>query len=325
MSLLSTGYSYSEDFFEGTSRVVQEQGVVGKIFYPFTSESRPAVIVLTGSNGGMNEAAAKAFAADGYVALALAYFRSEGVPKNLDNIPLEYFLHAIRWLKVQSGVLAQKICLYGTSRGGELVLLLGSVYPNEVQAIIAVVPFCVTNGGVPDASVPAWTLQGKPFPIAPFPEERDVLKQLEKQNAIHFTSLWLEEMQKDGDAFNNCMIRVENIKCNLLLISGSDDRMCPSWVYSNLVMERLERYGSTISKTHLCYEGAGHLITNPNYPVTTGDLQLPYEYVGHKINGEDVLDRPKRYYAVGGTPEKQAFACKDSWEKILDFLALSGE
>lgn len=314
-------YLNAQEAREVFSRVMQEDGIVGKIFCPETTEARPAVIVLTGSNGGINEAAAKAFAQEGYVGLALAYFRAKGVPDDLENIPLEYFLHAIHWLKCQPQVLSEKIHLYGGSRGGELVLLLGSVYPNEIQSIVAVAPFSVTNGGVPNANAPAWTLQGDPLPIAPYPDEIDVLKQLETRGAISFTPLWLHAMEGDMNRFNDCKIRVENINCPILLISGRDDKMCPSWLYGAQIMERLDRFGSKISRTHLCYEGAGHLITNPNFPVTTEALQLPYEYLGHKTINASASGQPKRYYEIGGTPEKQAFACSESWKKIIGFLS----
>ena len=94
-------------------KVAEDDGVVGKIFFPDTSESRSAVIVFTGSNGGINELAARLFAEKGYVTFALAYFRYDGLPKNLENIYLEYFLNSIQWLKAQPQVKPNKIHLYG--------------------------------------------------------------------------------------------------------------------------------------------------------------------------------------------------------------------
>jgi dienelactone hydrolase len=306
-----------------SSKVIKEEGVVGTIFIPDTTDPRPAVIVLTGSNGGTNELAAKAFAEKGYVSLALAYFRADGVPDHLENIPLEYFLNAIQWLKRQPQVHSSKVHLYGASRGGELVLLLGSIFPSEISSIIAISPFCVTNGGVPDANMPAWTLKGKPLPIAPYPEEELVLKQLETQNAISFSILWLDVM-KDTETFNNALIKVENIQCPILLISGKDDKMCPAYIYADLIMKRLDKFNSKIRKTHLCYENTGHIISTPSAPVITGALQAPYEYLGHKnFSREKISQQPstRLFYEVGGTPEAQAAACRDSWEKILNFLS----
>lgn len=46
---------------------VKQRGVVGKIFFPDSSEPRPAIITLSGSSGGFYEGPAKLFAQDGYV------------------------------------------------------------------------------------------------------------------------------------------------------------------------------------------------------------------------------------------------------------------
>ena len=51
---------------------------------------RTAVLVFGGSEGGLaTSLLAARFAADGYPALALAYFREPGLPQTLTNIPLE--------------------------------------------------------------------------------------------------------------------------------------------------------------------------------------------------------------------------------------------
>ena len=77
---------------------VKEPGIVAKLYVLEFDAPRPAVVVLGGSNGGFFEPVAQAFAREGYVALALAYFDAPGLPKNLEDIPLEYFLNAIRCL-----------------------------------------------------------------------------------------------------------------------------------------------------------------------------------------------------------------------------------
>lgn len=244
---------------------INDNSLAGKLFFSDSAEQRPAVIVLRGSNGGINELAAQSFAEEGFVALALAYFQYSGVPENLENIPLEYFLRAIQWLRSQPNVQGE-VRLYGASRGGELVLLLGSLFPEEIASIAAIVPSCVTYGGVPHAKKPAWTLDEKPFPVAPFPIE-GVIKQLAEQQTLSYAPLFLRAMQKNPEGFDEASIKVENIRCPLLLISGKDDRMWPSWLYADLVMERLNRYDSSISRTHLCYPDVGHMITNPAAPL----------------------------------------------------------
>ena len=102
---------------------IKEHGVVGKLFLPKEAEQRPAIIVFSGSDGGFHARQAELFAKQGYISLALAFFNAEGLPQNLENIPLEYFLNAIRWLNAHQSVQKGNIHLYGPSKGGELVLL----------------------------------------------------------------------------------------------------------------------------------------------------------------------------------------------------------
>ena len=285
---------------------IKEAGVVGKLFLPDTFEPRPAIIVLSGSYGGFYEFAARSFALQGYVALALAYFNADGVPKNLENIPLEYFLNGIRWLKAQPKVKSEQVHLYGPSRGGELVLLLASTFPDEIASVVAVVPSCVTYGGVPHETVSSWTLDGKSFPIAPAPSKEDEYKQLETQRAVTLTTLFLEKMQSNKDALDSAMIKVENIRRPILIVSGRDDKMWPSWMYGEMVMQRLDKFASPIFREHLCYDDAGHMILHAHAPIMT-------EAQHHLVTGIS--------YEVGGTPEAQARANKDSWEKILGFFS----
>lgn len=284
---------------------VREEGIVGKMFLPDTSEPRPAIIVLSGSDGGLYEGQAEAFAGEGYVALALAFFHFENLPENLENIPLEYFLRGIKWLQSRPEVRSDKVHLYGPSRGGELVLLLASVFPEEIASVIAVVPSCVTYGGIPNEKAASWTYCGKPLPVAPSPSKEEVYKQLETRKTVDLTQIFLDKMQ-DKKSFENAFIKVENFTCPILLISGKDDKMWPSWLYADMIMQRLDEVKSPIFREHLCYENAGHMFMSPLAPVIT-------EAIKHPLTG--------LFYEVGGEPEAQAFASKDSWHKICTFLS----
>lgn len=284
---------------------IREDGIVGKLFLPDAEEPKPAVIVFSGSDGGFHERQAALFAKEGYVAFALAFFNAEGLPQNLENIPLEYFLKGIHWLKAHPAVIEEKIHLYGPSKGGELVLLLASVFPAEIASVIAVVPSCVTFGGIPNEKVSCWSLNGKPFPIAPTPSKEDVYKQLETRDTVNLVEIYLDKMQ-DKDAFDKALIKVENIQCPVLLVSGKEDKMWPSWIYCELIIQRLNQWNSPVPRHHLCYEQAGHMITNPFDPVMT-------EAFTHPVTGLS--------YELGGDPEKHKEACKDSWDKILQFLS----
>ena len=149
---------------------VRERGLVGTGYYPARAGRHPAMIVLPGSGGGVPGPGTDAggLASKGYVVLALAYFNADGLPPLLQNIPLEYFSTAVDWLKSQPSVDPTRIGVLGTSRGGELALLLGATYPSVFRVVVANVPSSVVwPGGSDDSDTPAWTLKGEPLPRVP--------------------------------------------------------------------------------------------------------------------------------------------------------------
>lgn len=131
---------------------VREKGLVGTLFLPDNEGCHPVVIILGGSEGGLQEGGAAILASHGYAALALAYFGIDPLPAGLYNIPLEYFKTAIDWLKSQENIDSKKLAVMGGSRGGELALLLGSTFP-EIRAVIG---YAVSR-----SAGSAWTYKGE--------------------------------------------------------------------------------------------------------------------------------------------------------------------
>ncbi len=101
-----------------------------------------------GAGGGLSEGGAETLASEGLAALALAYFGIDRLPHELVEIPLEYFEKAIAWLRAQPGVDAERVAVVGNSKGGELALLLGATYPEDVKAIVGYSPSAVVWQGI---------------------------------------------------------------------------------------------------------------------------------------------------------------------------------
>lgn len=291
-------------------RPVEEGGLVGTLFCPSTPGPHPAVIALGGVGGGLREGGAEALSSEGFAALALAYFGVEGLPRELVEIPLEYFERAIAWLKSQPEVDANRIALGGNSKGGELALLLGATYPEEVKAVIGYAPSAVVWQGITfnreayhGGPKSPWSLRGEPVPFArfarPLPTEmvRVVGSYLSQQPIVG--RVFYERALKNETAFAAAEIAVEKIDGPLLLISGTDDQMWPSTRLSEMAIERLKAHDHPFPYEHLRYEGAGHMITLPN-------AEPPVSWTSR--------------YEVGGTREANEFANADSWTKVLGFL-----
>lgn len=281
---------------------VRERGLVGVAYYPAEPGRRPAIIVLPGSQGGLPAPGAHAggLASRGYVVLALAYFNAEGLPPLLQNIPLEYFATAVDWLKSQPLVDPARVGVLGTSRGGELALLLGATYPSAFRVVVANVPSSVVWPGLSDDSdAPAWTLAGKPVRHMPATFGAADL-------ALSGRDRFLKRMH-DTSVVRRAEIPVERIRAPVLMFSGKDDQIWPSDVFAERVVERLKEHTFTYPVEHYSYENAGHMITRPYVP--TSDVRA--------VRTHPVSKRPNM---AGGTPEGQARANQDSWARLLSFL-----
>jgi dienelactone hydrolase len=281
---------------------VRERGIVGTAYYPPGAGPHPALIVLPGSQGGVPGPASHAggVASRGYVVLALAYFNAEGLPAMLQNIPLEYFATAADWLKSQPSVDRTRVGVMGTSRGGELALLLGATYPSLFRVVVANVPSSYVWPGLSDdAEVPAWTVNGKPIAHVPSHFSRADL-------ALSGRERFLKRLQ-DRAALSRAEIPVERIDAPLLLISAKDDQLWPSDLFAARVVERLKARGFTHPVEHYSYENAGHQMMRPFVP--TFDVRTTRV---HPVS--------KRPNMPGGTPEGQARANEEAWGKLLAFL-----
>jgi dienelactone hydrolase len=263
---------------------VRENGLVGSFYEPPTPGRHPAFLVLGGSGGGVPPPLGPAggLASHGYAVLALAYFGAPGLPRSLSNIPLEYFGTALQWIGAQPSVDRSRIGVLGLSRGAELALLLGTVYP-EFHAVVAYMPSSVIVRGCCDAGTPvAWTLGGRPVAPVPFIPTR--------------RSMTVDRPE----------ILVERINGAVLLISGRDDDVWPSTEMADDIMARLRKHRFAHPFEHLVYDHAGHGIGRP----FTSTMELNSRR--HPLTG--------RIVHMGGTPAGTAKARADSWRRMLAFV-----
>jgi dienelactone hydrolase len=293
-----------------TSRAVSENGVVGSLFTPASPGPHPAVIVLSGSMGGLWLSAAALLASRGYAALALGYLRMPGLPRGLVNIPIEYFEAAIEWLRETVRPRESFVAVIGASRGGELALLLGASI-REISAVVAYVPSGVMLGPFGWAEpgdhrpVTAWTHRGRPLPhLAQNNRTVDWSVIEQKRTPLVEAPVYLT-MLRDRDAVERASIPVERTRGSVLLISGKADDQWPSFDLAQIAYRRLQGNRHPYPFAHLSYEGAGHGITFPYTPTTVTS------YV-HPVDGKT--------YSLGGDPAMTAHASADSWPKVLAFL-----
>ncbi|EJN06627.1 acyl-CoA thioesterase/bile acid-CoA:amino acid N-acyltransferase family protein [Herbaspirillum sp. YR522] len=298
-----------------TRREVVEDGLAGALFTPAGPGPHPLVLVLAGSGGGLHEQRAALYAAHGYAALALGYFKTPGRPDHIGDMPLEYFETALRWARRTLAPRHDFVAVSGVSRGGELALLLGATYPHLVSAVIAYVPSAYLHGtlraGRPDQARDAtvWTLAGQGLPNAwkdnPHADwtrfDHPAQAGLPIRQAAAFQSV-----MGDVERLAAARIAVERIRAPVLLVSGTDDGFWPSTQYAEQVVDTLQARSHAWPVEHVVGVGAGHAIGVPQLPATL--IAKPHPVSGVVLDG-------------GGTAAANALASERSWRRVLGFLA----
>ena len=297
---------------EGVQRIeVREEGLVGTLFLPEGEGPWPAVMILNGSGGGINEPRAALYASHGYMAFALAYFKAPGLSDYISNTPLEYFKKGLDWLRSQYKPYKNFVALNGQSRGGELVLLLASLYPKDVSAVIAYVPGAVVHSGqnAADPAVgregPAWLLNGQPITHVWQDNKTVTWAPFDQGPAPHRHEKAILTALQDKEAVARARIQVEKIQAPIIMLSGTDDGSWPSSVYSQMVKDKLQEVGFAYDVQWVDTPDAGHSIIFPYVPTT----QLTYT---HPVS--------KRISTSGGRADRNALSDEDSWNTIKPFL-----
>jgi dienelactone hydrolase len=264
-------------------RVIVKGRPHGVLFAPGASGPHPAVLVVGGSEGGAPLAKAAWLASHGFAAFALGYFRYEDLPADLSDIPLEYFGQALAWMMQRPEIDPERIAIVGTSRGGELALQLGSMYP-QIKAVVAYVPAdvrypaCCGNTRVPYA----WTWKGQPLAFAP---PRSVLTSEIRMRAA---------------------IPVENTRGPVLLIGAEDDGIWRSSEMAEAVADRLHRAQFAYQVEVLKYAHAGHRAGRPEIVPTW------HAVTRHPVSGRQI--------DLGGSAHGDAESTLDAIPKVLNFL-----
>lgn len=234
-----------------------------KYFYehfPINNDKSKIVLVLSGSDGGINWSRQIAQQFNNYqiATCAIAYWKYKHLPKAISLIPLEIINDIINELK-ELGY--QKIYLYGLSKGAELCLVY-STYFDNIDGVIAVSPpNCIFEGistsGYTNTS--PWTYQNNEIEYIKSSNRKFNLTTMyfkEKGNALRNL---FDKTYKEG--FNEInRIKIEKAKCPLLFISSNNDSVWNSSMMCDQMMDTLFSNEYPYDNEHISYNVAIHVL-----------------------------------------------------------------
>lgn len=304
---------------------VRTSSVIGRLFVPPGATPAPGVVLFPGSEGGLDSQTSNAalLASHGCVALVAAAFAGDGppldgVPAQLERVPLERFTDAIHWLAGHDHVDSTRVSAMAISRGSEGLLAAASrVRDLPLRSIVAISPSSATWVGLGEhgslQGIPAWTFDGGDLPAVQT-DDRAVLADIARRAVhrrgrrarfgpalLHLSRGYASKLD-DPEVTGAAAIESDRIEAPLLLVAGGDDGVWPSSEMARRLLERRRKAGvvAAVSDQLLIYPGAGHLIRLGCWPTT--------------VTHAGSID-------LGGTPEGLAAAQSDLTPRIVAFVA----
>jgi hypothetical protein len=123
-------------------KTVRRDGFDGQLYLLPGHARRPAVVVWSGSEGGISTSGgwAGVLASHGIPALGIAYFDAPGLPCALSRIFAGVLRARINFMRHQPGVDPHRVWLLSGSRGSEAEPLIAAHFPKLIHGFVAAPP-----------------------------------------------------------------------------------------------------------------------------------------------------------------------------------------
>jgi dienelactone hydrolase len=288
-----------------------QQSFIGTICTPPSHERHPAIILLGGSEGGdLMARFAPLFAAHGYLAVSVAYFKEPGLPQTLVDVPVETIGRALTAIESRDDIDIAHIGIFGGSKGGELALLAAATYP-AITAVVADVPSPFAWMGLGDYGQPegcSWTLGGRELPCVA--GDAAAGQQIGNEFLTHqpvVLRVFYDASMQNTAAVRAAFFPLERIHGAVLCLSADDDQLWDSPVQCRMTLTYLQAHHHPYADRAIGYQNAGHTFLWATHGPSSVIMSLPLP------GGATV--------ALGGTVDGDQQAAAQAWPVIWDFLS----
>ena len=298
----------------GALATVQAEDIPGfpsaTLYHVPGGQPRPVIVVLHGADGGVD--ASRRFGAKlaslGYAVVGLPYYSPDwgayGPPKAIPELPGSFIdiridqISELRdWLKTRPDVDADRLALFGGSKGAEFALIAASRYP-WITSVVAMAPSDLVWEGwglemvEAEGTRSSFSFQGQPLPFMPYVGFVDGLLAGPNANLL--------KIHDDGRAAHPdreaaARIPVENFPGAVLLIAGDADREWRSGQMARNIVASRRAAGRETDL--LIYSEAGHDVGGDGWAPVTGGVARG-----------------------GGSAQANARAQADAWPRVVAFL-----
>lgn len=256
---------------------IPHYGELGAAFHDAKSAQpgpAPTMILLGGSEGGIWPEDAKEVTelqAAGYNVATIAYFGMDGVPENLSRIRVDSFGEALELLKNNPKVNPRCIGVMGVSKGGELTLLLSSLYP-DIRLAVAIVASDVVfqSSEATSKSHSSWTYQGKELPFVPYKlwsgAGLSAFFSAVTGMGDNYLPLHQQALDDNPERVKAATIAVEKINGPVLFVSGTQDQYWPATMMSERANQRLKAANFAHPHAHYSYAADHYVLDYKGLP-----------------------------------------------------------
>ena len=244
----------------------KEHGFAGHLAEPDGGSDKAVIVVMGGEQSLLPGIKfAERFADYGITGLSVSLFGAEGLPDSPNQVPLDMFIPAVKYLREEKHI--DRLSIYGQSMGS-IFAVLAATYVGGFENLIMVSPTHVPfEGTLKDKktmtghSIATWKGLEVPFVTADFSKVKAAKYQKHPDAKCKVTGMWVayHDAYHDNDAVERAKLHVEKTGARVLLIAGDEDEAWPSEYSVKLIEEELKKANYDKDVKVIIYPHGSHL------------------------------------------------------------------